>query len=575
MQQTNREFGPLAMLRPVSWGDGVVLLGIGVLLYAGVRLAMGAPEWIKGPEIHLTPEVLPYYLARSLGRMLAAYALSILFSLIYGSLAARHRTAEKILLPLLDVMQSVPILSFLPVVLLGLSAVLPRGLALELSAIVLIFTSQAWNLTFAWYQSLTTIPADLKEASSIFRFSPRMRFRKLELPFAAISLIWNSMMSWAGGWFFLMASEIFMTGNQDFRLPGLGSYLQAAANAGDLQALAWGLAALVGTIVLLDQIVWCPLLVWSRRFKLGTAEEDIPPASWFYKALRSSYLLTDIRRRLSGPFARFSDLRKPRRKAGRIMTFRRFFERGGRFIFYGIGLAGLSAILYETYQAAQLLSGVPWSDWGRIGFGVLATSLRVLVSLIIALAWTVPLGVAIGTNRRLAAWLQPVIQITASIPATALFPIILLFVLKLPGGLEMAAVLLMLLGSQWYLLFNVIAGASAIPQDLKHTATLLQLSRRLRWRTLILPSLFPYIITGAITAGGGAWNASIVAEYVRFGGETFFTVGVGSLIAQATAAGDYPLLLASTLAMILAVTVANRLVWRRFYRTAEEKYRMD
>jgi len=575
LKRTSREFRLLHTLRPFTWGDGVVLLGVGGLIYMGVRLAMGAPEVVSGPEVNLSPKVLPYYLCLSLGRMAAAYVLSVIFSLVYGYMAARYQTAEKILLPLLDVLQSVPILSFLPVVLLGLSAVLPQKLAVELSAIVLIFTSQAWNFTFAWYQSLTTIPNDLKEASSIFRLNFWLRFKRLELPFAAISLIWNSMMSWAGGWFFLMAAEIFTAGNKDFRLQGLGSYLQSAANEGDLQAIALGLATLVGTIVVLDQLVWRPLLAWGQRFKLGMVEEEIPPTSWFYSAIRSSHLISRIRRRVFNPLSRLLDSRLIKYQGSKESQLPPAGKRSYRYLFYGLGFLGLSIILYEAYQAMQLLLNVSLTDWGRILVGVLATLLRVLLALLIALAWTIPLGVAIGTNRRLATWLQPVVQVAASVPATALFPVVLLVVLKLPSGLNLAAVLLMLMGTQWYLLFNVIAGASAIPQDLKYTASLLQLSRWRRWRALILPALFPYVITGAITASGGAWNASIVAEYVQFGGQTLFTVGVGSLIAQATANGNYPLLLASTLGMILAVTTINRLVWRRLYRLAEEKFHMD
>lgn len=573
MNPTRTYYRLLRPLHPFSWADGVVLLAFGVVLCLGIRLAMGSPEVVRGPEINLSPGVLPYYLSLSLGRMAAAYILSLLFSLIYGSLAAKHRIAEKVLLPLLDVLQSVPILSFLPVVLLSLSAVLPEKVAVEVSAVILIFTSQAWNLTFAWYQSLTTIPGDLKEASTIFQLNFWLRFKKLELPFAAISLIWNSMMSWAGGWFFLMAAEIFTAGNRDFRLEGVGSYLQMAADAGDLQALAWGLGALVGTIVILDQLVWRPLLAWGQRFKLGMVEE-LPVTSWFYNVLRSSHLVDRLYERIMRPLSRFLDARFSKKPSeGKIQRSRNLGRR--HLVVYLFGAIVIVGLLFEAFQAVLLLLSVSRTDLNRILLGLLATSLRVMTALLIAAVWTVPLGVAIGTNRRLASWLQPVVQVTASLPATALFPVVLLVVLKLPGGLNLGAVLLMLMGTQWYLLFNVIAGASAIPQDLHYTASLMQLSRWQRWRTLILPALFPYIITGAITASGGAWNASIVAEYVQFGGETLFTTGVGSLIAQATAGGDYPLLLASTLGMVLAVVTINRMVWRRFYRLAEEKYRMD
>ena len=282
------------LLCPLTWGDGVVLLGMALLLYVGIRLGLGAPAAIQGPEIELAPRVLPYYAGLSLGRMVAAYMLSILFSLVFGYLAARNRTAEKFLIPLLDVLQSVPILSFLPVVLLSFSAILPIRWAVELSSIVLIFTSQAWNIAFAWYQSLTTIPRNLRQASTIFHFNGWLRFKTLELPFAAISLIWNSMASWAGGWFFLMAAEIFSVGERNFRLPGLGAYLQEAANQGSYESIAWGLGTLILIIVTLDQLVWRPLLAWSERFTMSLVESPTPPTSWFYDALRSSRLVHSL-----------------------------------------------------------------------------------------------------------------------------------------------------------------------------------------------------------------------------------------------------------------------------------------
>ncbi len=559
--------------RPINWGDIVVFVGVVVLVYTGVRMAFNAPAIIEGPTISVSPSALPWYASMSVGRMAVAYALSMLFTLVYGSLAAHKRRAEQILMPLLDVLQSVPILSFLPVVLLSFNAILPCKLAAELASIILIFTSQAWNLTFAWYQSLTTVPKELREASDIFRFSTWLRFKTLELPFATISLVWNSMMSWSGGWFFLMAAEIFTVGQRDFRLPGLGAYLQEAANQGNFQAIVWGMGTLVLIIVALDQLVWRPLLAWADRFKLEMVESAIPPTSWFYDALRSSRLIDWL----------IQAAWRPAREGLNGWLLHRFPVRSKTpqmravrpWAIYVVGAAGGLGLLYGASLAGQMLLAVPLAQWGTIGIGLIATLLRVLFALMIALAWTVPLGVAIGSNPRLAAWLQPVVQITASVPATALFPIILLLMLGLPGGLNLPAVLLMLMGTQWYLLFNVIAGAAAIPRDLKDTTTLLQLNRWERWRTLILPALFPYIITGAITASGGAWNASIVAEHAEFGGRTIATVGIGASIAKATARGDYPLLLAATLSMILTVVAINRLVWRRLYRLAAEQYRME
>lgn len=563
-QPTERSFG---------WGDLVVLLGIMVTAYVGVRLALGSPRSIQGPEISLSPWALPWYACLSIGRMAAAYLLSMIFSLVYGYIAARRRGAEKVMIPLLDILQSIPLLSFLPVVLLSFRAVFPAGVAAELASIVLIFTSQAWNLTFAWYQSLLTIPRELKEAGKVLRMSPWMRFRKLELPFAALSLIWNSVMSWSGGWFFLMAAEIFSLGEMDFRLPGLGAYLQEAAQRGDVEAIFWGMGTLILVIVALDQIVWRPLLAWADRFKVEMVEAESPPGSWCYDALKQSALARWLVEKFWGPWL-----------GGIDEILSRFFpykdeqqgerSKASRFQMLLWTLAS-AVILLGVFRAGHMMAGLSILQWTEIGVSLGTTLLRVMAALAIALAWTLPVGVAIGTNPRLAAFLQPLVQIAASVPATALFPVVVLVLYRLPGGMDMAAVLLMLMGTQWYLLFNVIAGAMAIPQDLKYTTTLLHLGLVGRWRRLILPTLFPYIITGAMVASGGAWNASIVAEYVHFGGETRHTPGIGSLIAHATAEADYSLLLAGTLSMVTLVVLINRLVWRRLYQRAEELYRLE
>lgn len=560
------------LTRFATWADAVVLIAIAVLIFIGAELANEAPKVISGPRISLAPAALPFYAVLSVSRMAAAYLLSILFTLGYGYIAAKNRRAERVMMPLLDVLQSVPILSFLPVVLLGLSAVTSENVAAEIASIVLIFTSQVWNMTFGWYQSLTTVPKELQEANAIFRFNGWFRLKTLELPFAAISLIWNSMMSWAGGWFFLMAAEIFTVGDRDFRLPGLGSYLQTAANEGNFRAILWGVGMLVLVIIALDQLVWRPLLVWAERFKVEMVSGDVVPQSWFYDVLRNSALVAWFNKKVLRPAGESLDAWSLRRLPAVAVPA------GGNHVSWvsaAILAAAISGLIYGTYRAAGMIAEVSPAEWAAIGVGLAATLARVILALLIALAWTIPLGAALGTNRKLANWLQPVVQITASIPATALFPVLLLFLIGLPNGLNLAAVLLMLMGTQWYLLFNVIAGASAIPQDLKHTSALLGLSKQERWRTLTLPSLFPYITTGAITASGGAWNASIVAEYAKFGGKTVFTVGIGSIIARATAAGNFPLLLASTLSMILVVVVINRLFWRRLYRLAEDKYRME
>ncbi|HLY24989.1 MAG TPA: ABC transporter permease subunit [Aggregatilineales bacterium] len=555
--------------------DILILLALAVAVYIGVRLAVSAPPALNGPQINLSPHALPYYALLSTGRMLAAYILSMLFSILYGYFAATNPKAEQIMLPILDVLQSVPILSFLPIVLLGLVAILPQGIAVEIAAVILIFTSQAWNMTYSFYQSMKTLPTELREASAVFRFNWWWRFRKMQLPFSAIGLLWNSVMSWAGGWFFLMAAETFTVGDKDFRLPGLGSYLQRAASDNNTSAILWGIFALVLVVVVLDQFVWRPLLAWADKFKLEMVESDNPPTSWFLEVVHRSQLaswlgnvtiwrlLKALDVQLGGPL-----------KSGIVLENEDDAARPN-WIRRGLTVVLLVVVAYGIWRLGALLITVPVDNYVRIGVGAASTFLRVAASLVIALIWTVPLGVAIGSNPRLATILQPVVQIVASIPATALFPVILLALVTLPGGLNVAAILLMLLGTQWYILFNVIAGTTAIPQDLRYTTDLLRFSKVNRWRKLILPALFPYLVTGLITAGGGAWNASIVAEYTTFNAKTYNVTGLGSLISEATAKGDYALLAASTLTMITIVICLNRFFWRRLYRLAEEKYRME
>lgn len=559
--------------RKIKIADVIILISIFVFLYFGVELAIHSPEILSGPNIKLEASELPTYTFFSVLRMLIAYVLSVLFSLTYGRYASKNKKAEKIMIPLLDIFQSIPILSFLPVVVMSLRVVFPQGIAAEIGSIVLIFTSQVWNMTFSWYQTLTTIPKDLIEASKIFKLNSWLRFKTLEFPFGVISFIWNSIMSWAGGWFFLMASEIFTVGDKDFRLPGLGSYLQEAANQNDHTAIFMGLVTLIFVIILLDQFVWRPLLAWSDKFKLEMTENDNPPLSWFYNALQEAKLTSFFNKIIIQPTWNLFDTKFEKVESKKLNKAKEnnntsYFSYILKAIFYAI-------LLYGLYRGIKLLVKLDIAEIQEIGISLVATFLRVAAALIIALSWTLIVGVLIGTNRKFANFMQPIVQILASIPATALFPIIVLFIIKLPYGLNIAAILLMLLGTQWYLLFNIIAGASSIPQELKYTSKLLQLKSFRRWKVLILPSIFPYIITGAIAASGGAWNASIVSEYVKFGGETLQTVGIGALIADATAKGNYPLLLASTLAMIVTVVLLNRFLWRKLYAVAEEKYKLD
>jgi NitT/TauT family transport system permease protein len=353
--------------KPYAWGDLLILLAITTLLYIGVRLAFSTPPVIVGPTISLAPSALPWYTALSLGRMLAAYGLSLGFTLLYGRLAAYNRRAEQVLMPVLDVLQSVPILSFLPVVLLSLTVLFPDRLAAELSSIVLIFTSQAWNLTFAWYQSLTTIPKELREASAVFRLNTWFQFKTLELPFAANSLVWNSMVSWAGGWFFLMAAEIFTVGQRDFRLPGLGAYLREAANQENFTAIAWGVGTLILTVVLLDQLVWRPLMAWTERFKIEMVANDNPPTSWFYDLLRRSRISAWFQSSVFAPLLAGLDRRMARLPA---QGLRRPQDRPAWPVRV-LAPVGAVVLVYGVARAGLLLAGLPF------GPRVLAIHVRV------------------------------------------------------------------------------------------------------------------------------------------------------------------------------------------------------
>jgi len=571
------------MVRPTipRWVDALMLVVVLALIYGVLRAVMTwrAPL-ANGTRVSLDLWRLPLYAALSTLRMSLAYALSLAFSLAYAKIAAASKTAERFMLPLLDILQSIPILSFMPGVVIGLASLFPgRALGLELAAILLIFTSQAWNMAFSFHQSLLTIPHELSEASTVYRLGRWRRFTLLELPFGAISLIANSMMSWAGGWFFLIAAEQFTLGKSNYELPGLGSFLQEATRAGNLLALVLGLLSLIAIIVALDFFLWRPLVAWSDRFKFEqSGAGDVPPSK-VLEWIQGSTWIEWLNTHTFDPFGQWlnrvlSPPRPPQIRFADELETGTWWQRNWK------GLVAMTIVsiivVWGAIASVQELAGLRGSDWGRIGLGAGATFLRTLIALIIAAAWTIPVGVAIGTNPRWSHRAQPIIQIIASVPATAVFPLLLAVLLGLPGGLNVAAVLLMLLGTQWYVLFNVVAGAMAIPSDLKEAAVNYHVTGWRRWKTLILPAIFPYLVTGMITATGGAWNASIVSEFVTIPpDQTQSTLGLGALITEAANSGNFPLLLAGTLVMAGIVITGNRLVWRRLYGLAATRYRLD
>jgi NitT/TauT family transport system permease protein len=516
---------------------------------------------------------LPKYALYSVLRLTIAYAFSLVFTLIYGYVAAYNRKAERFMIPLLDTLQSIPVLSFLPGVMISMVALFPtRQLGVELGSVLLIFTGQVWNMTFSFYSSLKNIPREMYEAAQVYQLSWWQRFRQLELPYAAIGLIWNSMMSVAGGWFFLMACEMFVLGNRDLRLPGLGSYLQTAANAGNTRAIIAGLAVMIGVIVLIDRLVWRPVIAWAEKFKFEQVEAAEAPRSRILDLLRRSRLLSLAARKSVMPIREALDLHFARAHAASPTPGKRLASKWAARI---VGAAALAGLAYGIVRMLTLAASVSWSDLRTIFLGAGATFLRVEFVLVLAALWTIPVGTVIGLHPRLSAIAQPIAQIAASVPATALFPIILLVLIRAGGGLGIGSIVLLLLGTQWYILFNVIAGATAIPTDLKEVCDVYHLKRVERWRRLYLPGIFPYLVTGFVTASGGAWNASIVAEYFHFRGQTFSTVGLGAVISQATDSGNFRMLLVATLVMAMIVVTINRLLWRRLYALAATRFKLE
>lgn len=560
--------------RRVGWLDVLIIIGLAGLLFGLLDVAS---QW-RGPhrptvDIDLSPSSLVEYAFFSLCRGLLAFSLSLTFTLAYGYWAAKDRLAERILVPLLDILQSVPVLGFMPGLVLALVALFPRtNVGLELAAVLMIFTGQVWNMTFSFYQSLRSVPLDLQEASTAYRFTWWERLKWVELPFATTGLVWNSMMSMAGGWFFLMIAEAFVLGEKDFRLPGLGSYMSVAVERGDLAAMGWAVTVMIAMIVALDQLVWRPVVVWAQKFRVEEFSAAEAPFSWVLRWLRRARLI----RWLGLRFRRFVSRRKPPLVlAGSVA--RPPVPASSRIPWVSKALFGaLMAILgIGALQLLRLLGTVTLVQWAAIVGAAGWTLGRVLLATVLGTLWTVPVGLAIGLSPRLSKFLQPVVQVAASFPAPMLFPVVIAGLALLGVPLGWGSILLMLLGTQWYILFNVIAGAMAIPSDLREAARSYRLRLGQRLRQVYLPGIFPYLVTGWVTAAGGAWNASIVAEHVTFKGQVLTAWGLGARLSDSAARGDFPLLAASVVAMSSVVVLFNRTVWRFCYRLAESKFALS
>src|SRR5215470_9412265 len=560
---------------PSFLGDAPIILAALALFYALLSLAR---FWLTPVTVHteisLSPAVLPKYAMYSVLRIAISYAISLFVAITSGYAAAYNRRVERILIPVLDTLQSIPVLSFLPPVMLSMVALFPtRQLGIELGSIFLIFTGQVWNIAFSFYSSLKSIPREMHEVAEIYGWSWWQKFTQLELPFATIGLVWNSMMSVAGAWFFLMACEMFVLGDRDLRLPGLGSYLQTAANAGDTRAIFWGLATMIGVIILIDQFVWRPVIAWAEKFKFEQVEAAEAQRSPVLDFLRRSRILPFIAQRSTRPVGERLMLLFAGRQAAKSTVVQPSPVR--KIAIWIVLAAALAGIFYAFIKMCALLFGLTAPELRAIFWGAATTFLRVEFSLFLAGLWTIPAGLYLGLHPKLSALAQPIAEIAASVPATALFPIILLVLIRLGGGLGIGSIALLLLGTQWYILFNVIAGAIALPTDLKEVCDVFHFRSYERWRNFLVPGIFPFLITGFVTASGGAWNASIVAEYFHFRGQTFSTVGLGAVISRATDTGNFDLLLGATIVMAAMVVATNRLVWRRLYSLASTRFKLE
>jgi len=555
--------------RKIGWIDVLVIAGVVGLTLGLVNLA---GEWrsphVPPKQFDLSPSALPLYTFYSLMRGLLAYVLSLAFTLVYGYWAAKDKLAQRLLIPLLDILQSIPVLGFLPGLVISLNAIFPSNTGLEIAAIIMIFTGQAWNMTFSFYHSLRSIPGDQREAAAVYRFSPWQTLKWVELPFSTMGLVWNSMMSMAGGWFFLMINEAFQLGDNDYRLPGLGSYMSFAQEKDDYAAMAYGVFAMILMIVLLDQFFWRPVVVWAQRFRVEEGGYQETMHSWFLEWLQRSKLVGAMTRTVRNLFSR-KESPVARAPAGPN------YHSGGLLVARGLFALLLGVLLYGTWQLVELLKNVPIEEWLSISFAGIVTLGRVLISTALGTLWALPAGLAIGLSPRLSRFFQPIVQVAASFPAPMVFPIVVVVMSAIGIDVNWFSIALMLMGTQWYILFNVIAGAMAIPADLKESSRSFNVRGMQRFWVLYAPSVFPYLVTGWVTAAGGAWNASIVSEYVKTKSREYIATGIGAKISVATAHANFSVMAASIVVMSAMVVLFNRLIWRRLYHIAEERYSLN
>ncbi len=560
-----------------SWRDlAAILLVLGIVIFLGVGAHQMVGPFVAAhqPEISLSPTALPVYTLRTIMRMLAALVASLIFTFTYATLAAKSRRAEMILIPILDVLQSVPILGYLSFTVVFFVSLFPGNvLGPELAAVFAIFTSQAWNMAFSFYQSLRMIPGDLDEASRSFRASAWQRFWRLEVPFAMPGLIWNMMMSMSGGWFFVVASEAISVGDLQIALPGVGSYVARAIQERDLAAVGWAILAMTIAILLYDQLLFRPMVTWAEKFRFEQTAAQIVPKSWVLDLFRRSILLKYLGAPIGTGMRRAARSRLAVPRSVHQLTRWSPPDRVVDAVWMGFIVAVLAYVGWELFRFAR--STLSWADFTIAASNGGLTLLRVVILIALASVIWVPIGVAVGLRPKLTERVQPIAQFLAAFPANLLFPVAVFFIVRFDLAPEIWLSPLMILGTQWYILFNVIAGASAFPSDFREAAASLRVRPRRWWREVMLPGILPYYVTGAITASGGAWNASIVSEAVSWGPRKLNASGLGAYIAQMTEAGDYPRIALGIAVMSVLVIAMNRLLWRPLYVFAERRTRLD
>ncbi|KPC53912.1 ABC transporter permease [Amantichitinum ursilacus] len=554
------------------WDWALLPLVLSALILLGYGASQMATPYQVGTQLPITldPIWLPYYLLRTMLRMFIALGFSLVFACVFAALAAKVRAAEKVLIPMLDILQSIPVLGFLSITITGFIALFPGNLlGVECASIFAIFCSQAWNMAFSLYQSFRTVPSELQEASRIFQLSGWHRFWRLEMPYAMPGLLWNMMMSMSGGWFFVVASEAISVSNQNIKLPGIGSYISAAIEARNLGAIGWAILAMLIGILLYDQLFFRPLLAWADKFRFEETGSTGGQSSWLLTWLRRTDRMQNMMLRGFSVIDRTFVYFRKKHDGTSIMSRQRTHNSTAERVWDAV-IAALT--LFAIYRLSHFILGeVGIAEVGHVFLLGFYTLLRVMILIALAAVVWVPVGVWIGMNPRWADRLQAVAQFLAAFPANLTFPLAVVVIVKFNLHPDIWLSPLIILGTQWYILFNVIAGASNIPTELRYAARNLGLTGWLKWKRYMLPAVFPSFVTGAITASGGSWNASIVSEYVTWGNTTLEAHGLGSYIAHMTAVGDFPRIALGIGVMCVFVMGLNHFVWRRLYRLAEER----